>query len=318
MNNLINLKNISKSFGDKCLVKHLNLLIQKGDRLGILGDNGTGKTTLVKMILGELEPDAGEIKLGTELQQVAYFDQVRETIDLDKTVFDNIAGGNDHVQIGQTSVHVMGYLQNYLFSPNRSRSPASSLSGGEFSRLMIAKLMTQPFNFLVLDEPTNDLDLETLEILESQLGDYKGTLVVISHDRRFIDNTVTSVLHLDGEGNTTEVVGGYSDWYAKFGQQAPQDNIKENINKPTHQASSDSTIRPVKLSYNEQRELDQIPEQIEDAEMRLEQLNQAATSDDFYNQSHDIVQKHFTDIAKLEGEIEILYTRWDSLTSKTS
>jgi ATP-binding cassette subfamily F protein uup len=263
-------------------------------------------------MLGKESPNSGIVKMGTELQ-VAYFDESREMIDLDKTVFDNIADGNQYVQIGDKAIHVMSYLQNYLFSPNRARSPASALSGGEFSRLMLAKLMTQPFNLLILDEPTNDLDLETLEILESQLADYTGTLIVISHDRQFIDNTVSTVIHLDGKGNVTEAVGGYSDWYAKYGQ--TPETATSTTTEQTQPKQTIQTRKATKLTYNDQRELEQLPAKIEQLESELEQLHEQTAQPDFYSQDHATIDNHFKSVARLEAQIENAYERWEILSN---
>lgn len=311
---VFSLENVSKSFEDICLFRDLNLKLMKGDRLGVLGSNGTGKSTLLKLMLGELKPDSGTVKMGTNLE-IAYFDQSKEGIDLNKTVFENIADGNDYVQIGSKPVHVMGYLQNYLFAPNRSRSPASSLSGGELSRLMLARLMTKPFNLLVMDEPTNDLDLETLEILESQLAQYQGTLIIISHDRQFIDNTVTSVIHLDGMGNVSENVGGYSDWLAR------QQKIQETtyVKKKTQEKNPATSQKPkqqsIKLSYKDQREFDALPDIIDRLESELDDLQQQTSTETFYQQSHEVIDEHFKLIAKLENEIGEKYERWEELGS---
>jgi ATP-binding cassette subfamily F protein uup len=309
---VFDIENLSKSYSGRVLFSNFDLMLQKGDRLGILGPNGSGKTTLLKIMLGKESPNSGIVKMGTELQ-VAYFDQSREMIDLDKTVFDNIADGNQYVQIGDKAIHVMSYLQNYLFSPNRARSPASALSGGEFSRLMLAKLMTQPFNLLILDEPTNDLDLETLEILESQLADYTGTLIVISHDRQFIDNTVSTVIHLDGKGNVTEAVGGYSDWYAKYGQRP--ETATSTTTEQTQPKQTIQTRKATKLTYNDQRELEQLPAKIEQLESELEQLHEQTAQPDFYSQDHATIDNHFKSVARLEAQIENAYERWEILSN---
>ena len=286
------------------------MTISRGDRLGILGNNGTGKSTLVKIILGELSTDTGSVRLGTKLD-IAYFDQKRSDIDLEKSVVDNLADGHQYVTIGERQVHVMSYLQQYLFSPDRSRQPASALSGGELSRLSLAKLMARPFNLLVMDEPTNDLDMETLEVLENQLAEYKGTLILISHDRKFIDNTVTSVIHLDGKGGTTQCVGGYSDWSDKF----KQSSESAKVTKPKKDRVDTKPKQQNKLSYHQQRELDQLPDQIENLEAELSQLQDDSMAPDFVKLSHVDTQNHYTRMAEAESEINRLYERWDELTS---
>ena len=263
------------------------------------------------------QPDSGTIKLGTNLD-IAYFDQNKLSIDIKKSVFDNIADGNEYVQLGNKSRHVIGYLQEFLFSPERVRSPASSLSGGELSRLLIAKLFARPSNLLILDEPTNDLDMETLEVLESTLMDYTGTVLIISHDRTFIDNTVTHVIHLDGQGNTTSLVGGYTDWFEytqKYQQQAKAVHEEaihgKTKNKPVKEKQAP---KKKKLSYNEQRELDLLPEQIDTLEAELADLQLASQQADFYQQNPDEINAVFTEIASVEKRIEEAFSRWEQLS----
>ena len=304
------LSGVSKSFTNKTLFTDLDMTISRGDRLGILGNNGTGKSTLVKIILGELAADTGSVRLGTKLD-IAYFDQKRSDIDLNKSVVDNIADGHQYVSIGERQVHVMSYLQQYLFSPDRARQPASALSGGELSRLSLAKLMARPFNLLVMDEPTNDLDMETLEVLENQLAEYKGTLILISHDRKFIDNTVTSVIHLDGEGGTSQCVGGYTDWVVKFKSAA----VAVTETKAKKDKADAKPKARNKLSYHQQRELDQLPDQIETLEAELTQLQEVSMTPDFVKLSHVDTENHYTRMAEVEAEINTLYERWEELTA---
>ena len=304
------LTEVSKAFSDKSLFEGLDLLLIRGDRLGILGDNGTGKSTLVKIILGEIAPDTGNVRLGTKLD-IAYFDQRRDDIDLDKSVFDNVADGHQYVDIDGREVHVMSYLQQYLFAPDRARTPARALSGGELSRLALAKLMAKPFNLLIMDEPTNDLDMETLEVLENHLTEYQGSLILISHDRNFIDNTVSSVIHLDGMGNYTQTVGGYSDWAQKH-RSKPQ-SVKKN--KTTHTQDTESTTVKHKLSYNEQRELAMLPERIEAKEAEYESLERAISEPDFVSKPHQETTQIYQNLAALEQQISALYTRWEDLSS---
>jgi len=300
------LTDVSKSFADTTVIDHFSTRIIKGDRIGILGDNGSGKSTLLKLILGELEADSGEIYLGTNLD-IAYFDQTREQINGEKTVGDNIADGNDFITINGKQRHVISYLQDFLFTPDRIRTPAKALSGGEFSRLMLARLFSKTTNLLVLDEPTNDLDLATLELLEQQIADYKGTLLLVSHDRAFIDNTVTSLICLDGTGQVTEFVGGYSDWINYQSQQAKQLKKQEQAkkDKPKKQAN--------KLSYNEQRELEQLPDQISQLEERISELQQMINNPDFFAKEQNVTQAILDELAQSEQQIILLYERWESL-----
>jgi len=230
----------------------------RGDRIGILGPNGVGKSTLLKMLLGELEPDTGSVDLGTKLN-VAYFDQQRATLDPEKTVADNLNFGSDTITINGKSRHVMSYLQDFLFPPARVRSPVKSLSGGERNRLLLARLFIQPANLLVLDEPTNDLDVETLELLEELLCNYDGTLILVSHDRTFLDNVVTSTLAFEGDGVINEYVGGYEDWL----RQSKKTEVKNEI-KPAQVKETKKEKSKTKLTYKDQRELDNLPQKIED------------------------------------------------------
>ncbi len=310
---VVELQGVCKSFSNKTLFRDLNLMLLRGDRLGILGDNGTGKSSLIKVMLGELEPDAGSVRLGTRLD-VAYFDQKRSDIDLDKSVFDNVADGHDYVTVATRQVHVMSYLQQYLFSPDRVRQPARALSGGELSRLSLAKLMSKPFNLLVMDEPTNDLDMETLEVLENQLADYDGTLILISHDRKFIDNTVSTVLHLDGKGNVNQCVGGYSDWVDKFKPQ-PTSKRSQDSKKSAQQIQSKNKVVRKKLSYHEQRELDKLPEKIELLETELLAIQQQLTTPEFSQLDHKETDKIYRQLADLEANINSAYERWEELSA---
>ncbi|NNJ72295.1 MAG: ATP-binding cassette domain-containing protein, partial [Enterobacterales bacterium] len=238
------------------------------------------------------------------------------SIDPKLSVFDNIADGNEYIQLGNKSRHVIGYLQEFLFAPERVRSPASSLSGGELSRLLLAKLFAKPSNLLILDEPTNDLDMETLEVLEGTLMDYPGTVLLISHDRTFIDNTVTDVIHLDGQGNTSTMVGGYSDWQA-YVQRAKEHNDanKEELSETTTKRKIKPTKK--KLSYNEQRELELLPEQIETLEQQLAALELATQESDFYNQDQADIKDTFNTITQLQKDIDVAFSRWESLSEES-
>jgi len=300
------LKNVCKDYEGKAVINDFSTRIIKGDRIGILGENGSGKSTLLKLILGEIEADSGEIYLGTNLD-IAYFDQTRSQIDPEKTVGDNIADGNDFIMINGNQRHVISYLQDFLFTPDRIRTPAKALSGGEFSRLMLAKLFSKPTNLLVLDEPTNDLDLATLELLEQQIADYQGTLLLVSHDRAFIDNTVTSLICLDGKGNVSEFVGGYSDWFNYQIEQAKQ------VRKVQQQAKTKPKSPANKLSFKEQRELEQLPDKIANIEGHMSELQEKINDPEFFNSDNSVTQPVLDELASLEKELDVLFQRWESL-----
>ncbi|MGO2148960.1 ATP-binding cassette domain-containing protein, partial [Halomonas sp.] len=280
---VVELKGVTQRFGDDVVLRNVNLEVVRGDRIGFLGRNGAGKTTLLKILLGELAPTEGSVQLGTNLK-VAYFDQLRAGLELEKTVYDNVAQGSDRVSVGGKDRHVMSYLQDFLFTPDRVRQPVKALSGGESNRLLLAKLFTQPANVLVLDEPTNDLDMETLELLEELLLDFDGTLLLVSHDRTFMDNVVTSMLAFEGEGVVREYVGGYTDWIRQGGKlpPAPWEGAARQQTEPTsaavekalEKAPEEPTKKTVKLSYKFQRELDALPADIERLEASVEALEQ--------------------------------------------
>jgi len=305
---------ITKSFADKVIIKPLTTKIMRGDRIGILGPNGVGKSTLLKMLLGELEPDSGAVQLGTKLN-VAYFDQQRAVLDPEKTVADNLNFGSDTITINGKSRHVMSYLQDFLFPPARVRSPVKSLSGGERNRLLLARLFIQPANLLVLDEPTNDLDVETLELLEELLCNYDGTLILVSHDRAFLDNVVTSTLAFEGEGVVNEYIGGYEDWL----RQSKVNSQKNSTPSPTQDKSAVADnkaekITKVKLSYKDQRELDQLPQKIEALESEQEVIQKTVSSPEFYKGEQTVIDKTLAQLVKIEKELELAYARWEQLS----
>ncbi len=299
----------SLSFGDHCLFRNFSTRIMRGDRIGIIGPNGVGKTSLIKMLLGELSPDTGKVTLGTKLE-VAYFDQQRAQLDPQKSVIENLNLGTDQVTINDRSRHVISYLQDFLFTPQRINSPVSSLSGGERNRLLLAQLFTRPANLLVMDEPTNDLDVETLELLEELLTEFKGTLLLVSHDRSFLDNVVTSTLVFEGEGQLFEYVGGYQDWL--------QQRVQTSVSKPASRTQVKSAS-PVaantsrKLSYKEQRELDTLPEKIESLEAEQESLQAQIGDTGFYQQDKQVIVDTLQRLENVQQELEQAYQRWEAL-----
>ena len=306
------LENVSHGYGEQKLIKNFDLNLLKLDRIGLVGANGVGKSTLLKVILGELKPNSGTVKRGTKLE-VAYFDQLRDQLDLTKTVMDNLAEGRESININGKERHVMSYLGDFLFSPKRVRSPVSSLSGGERNRLLLARLFSKPSNMLVLDEPTNDLDIETLELLEEMLANYPGTVLLVSHDRAFLDRVVTSCLVFDGQGHITDSVGGYSDWVRRGGKlQAP---TVQGHSKPTGMAATPlkakDKVKPVvKLSYKIQRELDLLPAQVEALELGLETLQNEIGHADFYNKGQDHVSARLAQLEIQEAGLEKAMDRW--------
>ena len=291
------------------VLQPFSTLIMRGDRIGVVGRNGSGKSTLLRLLLGELAPTAGHVRLGSR-QTVAYFDQERAQLNDNLTVADNVAEGSDHVEIGGKRRHVIGYLADFLFAPARVRSPVSTLSGGERNRLLLAKLFAKPANLLVLDEPTNDLDVETLELLEELLSEYDGTLILVSHDRRFLDNTVTSTLLIDDEGRVHEFVGGYTDSLAQMPASPPSEPARPSP-APAPAPKEPSTAR--KLGYKEQRELEALPQRIEDLEARIAQRQQQTQSADFYRQPKEEVAAVLKELADLEEELLEAFARWESL-----
>ncbi len=313
------LEHVSKAFEGRDVIRDFSTIIQRGDRVGIVGANGAGKSTLVKLILGQLEPDSGSIKLGTKLQ-VAYSDQLRGKLEPEQNLIDNICGGQDFIEINGKRRHAISYLGDFLFSPERVRTPVKALSGGEQNRAILARLFSKPANLLVLDEPTNDLDVETLELLEDILLSFDGTVILVSHDRDFMDHVVTQLLILRGDGTVEEQAGGFTDWEARGGrlsepatrgQQMPASKTAA-APPPTPAASAAAPARR-KLSYKEQRELETLPGRIEALEQR-QAACQAQTADPaFYQQSRDNVDKVLADLAAVEAELEAAIERWAEL-----
>ncbi|HIL22070.1 MAG TPA: ATP-binding cassette domain-containing protein, partial [Alcanivorax sp.] len=299
---------ISYAVGGKQIVRDFSVALMRGDRVGILGPNGCGKSTLIRLLLDRLAPDSGTVKQGTQLQ-VAYFDQLRDTLDEEKSVIDNVAEGSDVINLNGQSKHVIGYLQDFLFDPARVRQPVKSLSGGERNRLLLAKLFTKPFNLLVLDEPTNDLDAETLELLEEQLINYQGTLLLVSHDREFIDNVVTSTLVFE-HGELNSYVGGYQDWL----RQRPEPKREKAVKaaKPAAVAEKPAPARK-KLSYKDQRELEQLPARIEQLEADLDAVQTRMSDPDFYKGEPADISAAQARQSELEQQLEVAFSRWGEL-----
>ncbi|MCR6661741.1 MAG: ATP-binding cassette domain-containing protein [Luteimonas sp.] len=312
---VIEAKDVSFAFGDRALVRDFSTTIVRGDRIGLIGPNGSGKTTLLKLLLGELAPQAGEVKQGTQLQ-VAYFDQYRATLREDWNALENVAEGQESVEINGKRKHVMGYLQDFLFSPERARAPITRLSGGERNRLLLAKLFAQPSNLLVMDEPTNDLDVETLELLEELLAEYPGTLLLVSHDRDFLDNVVTSTLVMEGDGRVGEYVGGYEDWLRQRPQPAcakvsvPVATDAKVESKPETVAAA-ATKR--KLSYKETRELEQLPLRIETLESDIATLTEAMADPAFFQRDATAITADNARLATMQQELDAAYARWAEL-----
>ncbi|BBA33005.1 ABC transporter [Methylocaldum marinum] len=296
-------------YGGQPIVRDFSTTILRGDKVGIIGPNGCGKTTLLRLMLGELQPTSGRIRLGTNLQ-IAYFDQYRAQLDEEKSVVDNVAQGSDRVTVNGRNVHVVGYLKDFLFTPERARQPVKSLSGGERNRLLLARLFTQPANLLVLDEPTNDLDADTLELLEELLTDYDGTVLVVSHDRTFLNNLVTSVLAFEGDGIVNDYVGGYDDWVRQRPAAEPV-SAKPPVEKTV--PAKPAKEKPKKLSFKEQRELDALPQQIETLEKEIASLNEDISRPEFYHQTKDAISTAQDRLAELQRQVDAAYLRWETL-----
>jgi len=307
---------VSHAWDGRPILRDFSTTILRGDRIGIIGPNGCGKSTLLNLLLGRLRPDSGRIELGTKLQ-VAYFDQLRDQLELDKTVLDNVAGGSDKVTVNGKEKHVISYLQDFLFPPKRCRQPVRALSGGERNRLLLAKLFTRPANVLVMDEPTNDLDLETLELLEELLLDFDGTLLLVSHDRAFLDNVVTSTLVFEGGGRVNAYVGGYQDWLRQRAAQAPAAKpraaARPDAGEKTVEPRGGEAARPKKLSYKDQRELDALPARIETLESELGEIQGALASPELYRAPTAKVAELNGRLQQVEQELAQAYERWAEL-----
>lgn len=308
------LEHVYKSYAGKPIISNFSTRIQRGDRIGLLGPNGAGKTTLLKLILGELQPDSGIVRQGTKLE-IAYFDQFREQLDENAAVIDVVSQGHEFIEIGSSRKHVVSYLEDFLFPPERARSPVRSLSGGERNRLLLARLFTRPANVLVLDEPTNDLDVDTLDLLEQLLADYPGTVFLVSHDRAFLDNVVTQVIAFEGEGVLREYVGGYSDWLVAR-QRAPAVEPAAAQRVPDKPAEAQQRQRSVKLSYNETRELAALPEKIDALEQESAELNQQLLDPELFRTQPARGAQIHARIEEIEALLLELLARWETLESK--
>lgn len=329
---VLEVEQISFGYDAAPIVKDFSTTLLRGDRVGLIGSNGSGKSTLLKLMIGDLTPDAGEVTLGTQLK-LAYFDQERMQLDPERSVRDNLAPGTDQIQVGDRQQHVISYLRDFLFAPERVRSPVKTLSGGERNRLLLAKLFAQPANFLVLDEPTNDLDVETLELLEELLAEFSGTLLLVSHDRAFLDRTVTQVLVMEGEGKVGEYVGGYSDWLrqrpaapivdmrrSQSAADRPQSKTDAAADKP---ARADKLEKPEKkaseapkLTQEERKELKALPGRIEKLEAQQAELTQQMSAPDFYQQAQSEMQPVLDKLAETEAALAAAYNRWEELEAR--
>jgi ABC transport system ATP-binding/permease protein len=319
---VVEARNVDFAYGDRTLLRDFSTRVLRGDRIGIIGPNGSGKTTLLKILLGDSAPQRGDVALGTNLQ-IAYFDQHRAVLREDLNALDNVAEGREYIELDGSRKHVLGYLQDFLFSPERARAPITRFSGGERNRLLLAKLFAQPSNVLVMDEPTNDLDVETLELLEDLLTAYQGTLLLVSHDREFIDNVVTSTLVLEGDGRVGEYVGGYSDWLR---QTSTSRRSRESGNAAplATTTKSDEALDPGlrrddeqkakrKLSYKDARELEQLPARIEALELEIQTRSQVMQAPEFYKQETAAVTAANAQLASLQRELDTAYSRWQTL-----
>lgn len=313
---VFDIEDLNFNLPEQNLVKNFTTSVIRGDRIALIGPNGCGKSTLIKLLIGQLEAQSGKLKVGTKLD-VAYFDQYREGLDPEKTVEDNVGDGKKTVMINGQDRHILSYLQDFLFSPMRARTPVKALSGGEKNRLLLAKLLLKPANLIILDEPTNDLDIETLELLESMLADYDGTLLLVSHDRAFIDNTVTSSWWFAGNGHWCEYVGGYQDalsqgaqFYREPSPESSDANVAKTVEKPVIKKKIEK-----KLSYKLQRELDGLPALMEQLEQDIEALQVEVSSAGFYEQSQSIVNERLNELAEKEQALEVSFERWEELES---
>ncbi|AGQ30443.1 ABC transporter ATP-binding protein [Serratia liquefaciens] len=307
------MEDVNYQVGGKVLVRNFSAQVQRGDKIALVGPNGCGKTTLLKLMLGQLKADSGRVHCGTKLE-VAYFDQHRAELDPERTVMDNLAEGKQEVMVNGRSRHVLGYLQDFLFHPKRAMTPVKALSGGERNRLLLAKLFLKPSNLLILDEPTNDLDVETLELLEELIDGYQGTVLLVSHDRQFVDNSVTECWIFEGNGEISTFVGGYYDAHHQRATAKPIRQVAAEQNKPAAEKKAEQPKKPaVKLSYNLLRELEQLPQRLEQLEAEIEALQAQMSDADFFTRPHSETQQVLTALAAAEGALEEAFARWEEL-----
>ncbi|MEY2819243.1 MAG: hypothetical protein RL275_2706, partial [Chloroflexota bacterium] len=311
---VIEAENISYAYAEKTIIRNFTTTIQRGDKIGIVGANGSGKTTLLKLLMQQLQPQTGEIRHGTNLE-ILYFDQLRTQLDESKSVLDNVGQGRDTVTINGRTRNLMGYLEDFLFTRDRVRAPITALSGGERNRLLLARLFAMSANLLILDEPTNDLDIETLEILEDLLLDYEGTLLLVSHDRAFLNNIVTSTLILDGSGDVKEFVGGYEDWQKQLDEVPASRSTPKPPSTTQTESKSDSKPAARKLSYNEKRELDELPQRIQKLEEEQHQLTVKMEAPAFYQQEGSLITQAVERLEQIQKELSQAYERWAELES---
>jgi len=313
-------EDVTVAFGDKVIIDKLNLLISRNDRLAFIGANGTGKSTLIKLIMEKLAVTSGKMRSGVNLD-IAYFDQHREALDLSKTVQDIVGEGKQEVMVNGRPRHVLGYLQDFLFSPKRARTPVRALSGGEKNRLLLARLFLRPSNLLILDEPTNDLDIETLELLEEVVANYAGTVILVSHDRDFVNNCVNTCLYFDGTGHINQIVGGYDDVdnYLALKEEQRQQHLaaasKKNVQQNTSTPATKESINVVKkkLSFKENRELEELPEIIDNLENKISDLQEQVNQSDFFNKSEQETKKILNQLSENESKLDLAYSRWQEL-----
>lgn len=314
---------LNMSFDEKHIIKCLDLLITRGDRLALIGANGTGKSTLIKLLMEQIKPSSGKMRVGVNLD-IAYFDQHRDALDPNKTVQDTVADGKQDITVNGRTRHVLGYLQDFLFSPKRARTPVRALSGGEKNRLLLARLFLRPSNLLILDEPTNDLDIETLELLEEVVANYAGTVILVSHDRDFVNNCVKTCLYFDGTGHISQIVGGYDDVDSYLAYKEEQNKQAEAFNKEKVGSEEPKEASPnavnktssgakKKLSYKEQRELEALPEEIDKLEMTIESLQEEVNNADFFTKDSEITKKILNQLEESESKLEVAFTRWQEL-----
>lgn len=309
---VIRAKNVAYSYANEALIENFSIKIMRGDRIGLIGNNGVGKTTLLRLLLGDLQPQSGTLKHGTNLE-IGYFDQLRQSLELDKSVAYNVGDGRTYIKLNGKERHIVGYLKGFLFSPKRAMTPVKALSGGERNRVILAKLFTQPANLLVLDEPTNDLDVETLEVLETKLTEYNGTLIVVSHDREFLDNVVTSTVVFEADGSIREYVGGYSDWLRQGHGLAVTDSPFEIEARKQLAAVRRAQKKVTKLSYKDQRELDALPAEIAAIEANISALQQTIGAPEFYTGEQPVIQPALRELAAAQALLEKRVERWAEL-----